>query len=670
MYRDRHDAGRALARRLETYASKGRPDDFVVLALPRGGVPVAYEIARHLGLPLDVSVVRKLGAPGREELAIGAVAANGVRVSNDDVIAALGIRPEQIEEVERRERGELERRSELYREGRPALDVHGRKVILVDDGLATGSTMHAAVLALRRQSPAEIVLAVPVGSRQACAMLAKVADQVVCLSAPPAFYAISRYYDDFSQTTDDDVQRLLRMATRSSWQVPASSPRVSEASLNEALRGAAQPVRGVSDDYNGIVDQVGDARLVLLGAATHGTREFYAERARLTRRLIDELGFAAVIVEADWPDAYQVNRFVRGLGDAGNPRWALRDFKRFPSWTWRNHEVVRFVAWLRERNDARPERERVGFYGMDLYGLRSSAALVVDYLERVDPEAAARARYRYGSLDAYGEDPQHRDYAARFGLTPLRLDQVVTQLVDMQRASGERAREGLEDADEAFFLDEHARAGESAETYYRAMLEDDVSAWNLRDRHMADMVSTLLAHLERRLGRDRARVAVWAHNSHLGDARATSLSLLGEVNVGQLLRERFGREVASVGMMTYRGQVAAASRWDGPVEVKTLRPALPESWEAALHAVAVPCFTLGWRRGGALEQQLSLALLTRGIGLIYRRDTERISHYFEARLAAQFDALLYVDETHAVQPLEVSTPRRVDEESGSFPSTV
>jgi erythromycin esterase-like protein/predicted phosphoribosyltransferase len=637
-FRDRAHAGRMLAERLRDYAGR---DDVIVLALPRGGVPVAYEIARALDAPLDVFVVRKLGAPGHEEFALGAIATGGTRILNREAVEALGIPAEWIDAIDAKERRELERRERAYRGDRPPPDVAGRTVILVDDGLATGSTMRAAVEALKADEPARIVVAVPVAEPTVCAGLRAEVDDALCLLTPRPFGAVGSWYEDFSQTSDAEVRELLGRLRRP----PAAGP----------PRGVRR-LTGAEDDYDQLIERAAGARFVLLGEASHGTSEFYRERAEITKRLIAEAGFTAVAVEADWPDAYRVNRYVRGESDDDSADEALSDFRRFPAWMWRNAEVAEFVTLLREYNDVLGDPGRkVGFYGLDLYSLTTSMDAVVEYLERVDPEAAQRARERYACFDQFGRDPQVYAYEAGIAGAESCEAQAVEQLIELRELAAEGAGDGRIDADGHFYAAQNARLVVDAERYYRATFRGGVDGWNVRDGHMADTLDALVAHLERTSG--SAKVVVWAHNSHLGDARATELGQAGELNVGQLVRERHGDESLVVGFTTYAGTVTAASDWGGPAERKRVRRALPGSWEELFHGSGPPRFLLSSPPPGRR--------LERAIGVVYRPETERISHYFHARLADQFDAVIHIDETHALEPLEHS----VQWEAGELPET-
>jgi erythromycin esterase-like protein len=445
--------------------------------------------------------------------------------------------------------------------------------------------------------------------------------------------------------------------------------RTAAAPAAPALRSAARPLTGAAHDYDPLLELISDARIVLLGEASHGTHEFYRERARITRRLIEERGFTVVAVEADWPDAYRVNRWVRGRSEPGGAIESLDGFQRFPRWMWRNRDVLEFVTWLREHNDFALPAARVGFYGLDLYSLFSSIEAVLGYLDQVDPEAARRARYRYGCFEQFAEDTQAYGYAANFSLSRSCEDQAVQQLIDLQRRAGELSqRDGRIPEDEFFYAEQNARLVANAEEYYRTMFQGRISSWNLRDRHMAETLDALLSHFDRKGG--QTRIVVWEHNSHIGDARATELGESGEWNVGQLARERYGSDAVLIGFSSYTGTVTAASDWDRPAERKRVRPALPGSFEALFHEVTVPDFLLPLRGDSRLGEILSHPRLERAIGVIYRPSTERLSHYFEARLAEQFDAVIHFDRTEAVEPLDLTPGWTTGEPPETYPTAV
>jgi len=418
------------------------------------------------------------------------------------------------------------------------------------------------------------------------------------------------------------------------------------------------------------MDLVGDARFVLLGEASHGTHDFYHERAQITERLIAEKGFTAVAVEADWPDAYRVNRYVRGTSDDAYAVEALAGFQRFPQWMWRNTDVVEFVEWLREHNDALPSGSvKAGFYGLDLYSLRASMGAVLRYLEKVDPKATEKARARYACFDHFGEDTQVYGFVTGTGLAKSCEEEVASQLVELQRQAAEYARrDGRVAEDELFYAEQNARLVKNAEAYYRSMFLEEVSSWNLRDRHMAETLDALVAHLSRQNG--RAKVVVWAHNSHLGDARATEMGRRGELNLGQVVRERYSGDAVLVGFTTHHGTVTAASDWGAPAERKRVRPALAGSYEALFHDTELARFLLTWSKGSVATEGLRDLKLERAIGVIYRPETERLSHYFWTRLPDQFDAVLHFDETRAVESLERTAEWETGEPPETFPFKV
>lgn len=416
-----------------------------------------------------------------------------------------------------------------------------------------------------------------------------------------------------------------------------------------ALRACAHVLDESPRDYDPLLGMVGDRAFVLLGEATHGTHEFYAMRAQVTQRLIAEHGFDAVAVEGDWPDAHRLNRYAAGT-DASVEE-AFADFQRFPTWMWRNQDVRQFIAWLRAYNQGRPASSRVGFFGMDLYSLYRSADAVVEYLEKVDPAQAEVARHLYAGLD-HVRDPQEYGAEAATGLRPPCRDAAAALLTDLMRnASTYQTLDGQAAADEQFHAERNACVVLNAEHYYRAMFSRRALTWNLRDAHMVDTLLALRRHL-RASGR-QGRIVVWAHNSHLGDARATEMGRRGEWNVGQLLREQIGaKHTLSVGFTTYTGYVTAARGWDHPAERRWIRPACKDSYEHLLYGTHLDRFFLSLHEEGA--QALVEPMLERAIGVVYRPESEMASHYFEASLANQFDALFHLDETSAVEPLDVT----------------
>ena len=402
---------------------------------------------------------------------------------------------------------------------------------------------------------------------------------------------------------------------------------------------------------------IGDARIVLIGESSHGTHEFYQARAEITKWLIDEKGFCAVAAEADWPDAYRVNRYVRRQGTDTTAEEALRGFERFPSWMWRNTVVRDFVDWLTANNRRceSQDRRQAGFYGLDLYSLHRSMHEVISYLDKIDPAAAARARTRYSCFDhTSADDGQAYGFRAAFGAGLSCEKDAIDQLVDIQRnALGYARRDGLLAEDELFYAEQNAKVVRDAERYYRAMFSGRVTSWNLRDQHMAQTLDALLAHLDRHPDTPPARIVVWAHNSHVGDARATEVSADGQLTLGQLVRERHRDDCRLIGFSTYTGTVTAANEWGGMAERKMVRPALPGSAEELFHETGNPAFAV--LSDSSARAALDVVRLSRAIGVIYLPATERQSHYFHVRPAEQFDAMIHIENTQALEPLEVGS---------------
>ncbi len=661
LFRNRREAGQVLAGLLRAY--RDRPD-VVVLGLARGGIPVAWEVAAALHAPLDAFIVRKLGVPGHEEFAAGALASGGRVVLNDDVVRGLGISPQQLRDIAEREGRELARRESAYRGGRLPAEVTGKTVILVDDGLATGASMLAAVQALREAEPAQIVIAVPAAPESTCREFAGLVDDMVCASMPTPFLAVGASFWDFSQVSDEEVRALLATPTTG----PAATPAAETAA--DIIRRVAVDAPGGVPPREMLSELIGDARIVLIGESSHGTHEFYEARAEITKWLIEEKGFCAVAAEADWPDAYRVNRYVRGLGEDTTAEQALRGFERFPSWMWRNTVVRDFVDWLRANNQRceSHHRRQTGFYGLDLYSLHRSMQEVVAYLEKIDPVAAARARSRYACFDhASADDGQAYGFRAAFGAGLSCEKEAIDQLVDMQRnALAYARRDGLIAEDELFYAEQNAQVVRDAERYYRAMFGGRVTSWNLRDQHMAQTLQALLAHLDRDQDAAPARIIVWAHNSHVGDARATEVGGDGQLTLGQLVREHHGDDSRLIGFSTYTGTVTAASEWGGVAERKVVRPALAGSVEELFHETGNPAFAVA--SDSAAAAALDVVRLGRAIGVIYLPATERQSHYYHVRPADQFDAMIHIENTQALQPLEVTSQWVAGETPETYPT--
>ncbi|MGJ0508359.1 MAG: erythromycin esterase family protein [Methylocystis sp.] len=421
------------------------------------------------------------------------------------------------------------------------------------------------------------------------------------------------------------------------------------AAITHALGAESEslPPPEQAEAFGRFFERFANARVVLLGEATHGTSEFYRARAAITQTLIARHGFTIVAVEADWPDAARIDGYVRH--HAASPRGGDA-FSRFPTWMWRNVEVMDCLDWLRGHNAKLPAERRASFHGLDVYSLGASIAAVVGYLERVDPQMAHVARSRYACLTPWQEEPAEYGRAVLRGRQDSCEEKAIEQLVGLLA----KRLEYMRDDGEAFFdAAQNARVVQAAEQYYRLMYRGARESWNLRDRHMFATLKAVMAHR----GPD-AKAVVWAHNSHIGDAAATAMGWSGEFNIGELCRTAFGHDAVAIGFGTDRGAVAAASDWGGPMEVKTVTPAREDSYEYAFRKTGVARSLTDWRdrRSRALVEALSEPMLERAIGVVYRPETELLSHYFEAVLAEQFDAYVWFEETKPVTPLPVGRP--------------
>jgi erythromycin esterase-like protein len=419
----------------------------------------------------------------------------------------------------------------------------------------------------------------------------------------------------------------------------------------EDVRRLASPLRTPAD-LEPVLDRIGDARIVLLGEASHGTHEYYAWRAALTRRLVEEKGFGFVAVEGDWPECYEVNRCVRSRpGAATSPRGVLNEFDRWPTWMWANEEVVAFAEWLREHNAGRPENGRVGFYGLDVYSLWNSMRALLDYLREHEPEHVDAALRAVRCFEPFGEDPQDYAFASRF--SPQTCETAVVELLARLCAERTAPVDG-EDPEARFSAEQNAAVAAGAERYYRAMVGGQAESWNVRDEHMQDT-------LDRLLDFSGSKAVVWEHNTHVGDARATDMANAGMVNVGQLARERHGTDdVVIVGFGGYRGGVIAAPRWGAQMERMPVPPARRGSLEALLHDELGEDSVLVFPREDP-PPFLRRRIDHRAIGVVYAPEREAWGNYVPTVLAERYDAFLWFEQTHPLRPLHLEPEGRGEE---------
>ena len=459
---------------------------------------------------------------------------------------------------------------------------------------------------------------------------------------------VTRLSEDEFKTEDIADVRFVPLLGEEGWAETKPRERASrrqKSALIEAVREHAEPFASVDlADLGPMLERVGDARVVLIGEATHGTSEFYRMRELITRALITEKKFNFVAIEGDWPDAARIDHYVRHF-EYQPSEWTA--FARFPTWMWRNEEVRSFVEWLRRHNAELEPAERTAFHGLDLYSMHNSIRAVLDYLDDVDPHAAQIARERYGCLTPWQSDPATYGRAALTGRYRSCEKEVASMLAGILARRREYA---LRDGERYLDVLQNARLVTNAERYYRTMYYGSRASWNLRDSHMFETLKTLLDFY----GKD-SKAVIWAHNSHVGDASATEMAIRGEHNIGQLCRQEFRSRAYLIGFGTDRGTVAAASDWDGPMEIKSVRPAHKQSYERQFHAASEELgessYFIPMKAHAALQDALKKPLLERAIGVIYRPETELASHYFQAILPRQFDEYIWFDETRAVTPL-------------------
>ncbi len=407
----------------------------------------------------------------------------------------------------------------------------------------------------------------------------------------------------------------------------------------------AIPIAGQPTDHDPTIQAAREARFVLLGESTHGTHEYYRERGRISERLVRDLGFGAVAIEGDWSSTYRVNLYVRGLGTDRTAEQALSGYQNFPRWMWRNAEFRDFVDRLRTWNLSQPVERRVGVYGMDVYDVFDAADAVVAYLRRVDPAAAERARREYRCFAPYNRSTHAYGEASRRETRSCE-EEAAAVLAEVRRIPCPTSTAGSE---EHFAAIRGAASVAGGEAYFRTVYAGSM-AWNVRDQRMAANVEEIAEHVGRQADRP-GKVVVWGHNTHAGDARATSAANRGELNIGQLMRQRHGDAAFLVGFFSYAGTVMAAPEWDMPGRVYQMRRALPGSYSDVFHRSGVPAFSMILRGNKELVRQFGEPRLERAIGVIYLPETERLSHYFDARLSDQFDAILFFDQSKAVTPL-------------------
>ena len=641
-FENRKEAGTILAKRIER-EHWNKP---VVLALPRGGVPVAAPLARKFDVPLNVLLVRKLGAPFQPEFALGALVEDGTVWINDPETLRSAVPEEEFEKIKERERARILEQKQKFRSGKELPDLRDLEVILVDDGIATGATVFAAIQSLKKQGVAKIGVAVPVCAASTAEEIRALGVELMSAIEPDRLMSVGMWYRDFSQVEDEEVISLLRGKFENPG--PKSSGR--RRRLAEQIADRLLPLSG-EEDLAPLLAHVRNRPIVMLGEATHGTSEFYTLRNRISRYLLRNEQFSFVAVEGDWPDSQKLNRLIKTNSSKAATQ-VMRTFKRWPTWMWSNREVGHFIESIKGMN--------VSFYGLDVYSLFESLESVIAYTMRVNPFLGNMLKQRYSCFEPFERDEYA--YARSLQRFPEGCASEVLSNLDALLKSRLEPEEKI---DERFSAEQNARIVVNAENYYRALLSSDERSWNVRDGHMLETLDLLL-ELSEKLNR-KPKGIVWAHNTHIGDYRATPMAKEGYVNLGGLARQSFGSEkVALVGFGTHSGKLVASNAWGGREQVLMLPPAREGTWESHFHeALEIK----RWKQGYVLfeetdrEGPFAEVLGHRAVGVVYHPRAEGHGNLVPTSLSNRYDAFIFVDQTTPLHSLHSV------HETGKFPET-
>jgi len=642
-FENRKQAGVLLGEKLAGYASLNP----VILALPRGGVPLAHEIAEKLNAPLDVCLVKKIPAPEHEEFAIGAVAEDEKPHLNEPVIRKYGLNREKIAEIITGRISEIRTKAKMYREKIHKIPLKGKAVIVVDDGLATGASMKAALKWLRTQDVKKIIVAVPIASTEGAQEIESLCDEFVSLITSDEMWAVGLWYEDFSQVSDAEVMHILEhRKKKQEKQNVDENPRT----LEEEIQFHAQPFSKTSE-LDEMVAEMAGHRIVMLGEATHGTKDYYQLRREITQRLIRDHGFSFVAVEGDWPDCRKLTDLInKGTTNARDS--VKRSFHRWPTWMWANEEIPPLIEWM-------AKEKRAAFYGLDVYSLFESLDAIKEMASQFEPSVEKKLNEAYECFLEFEEN--EIKYAESLLKIPAGCKQeVISSLREILRVRLGHASLSPEDL---FDVQQNARVISNAEKYYRTMLHGGNDSWNIRDRHMLETLERLL-HFHGA----KSKAIVWAHNTHVGDYHATDMLQDGSINIGGLAREAFGIEnVYLLGFGSYSGEVTAGAAWGADVETMPLPEAKSGSWEDYFHKASGVLqsekFFLNLRRVDKTSPFYK-KLGHRAVGVVYNPRLEKFgSNYVPTKLAERYDGFIFIDVTKALQPISSTFV------TGEFPET-
>lgn len=628
-FKNREHAGQLLAEKLLPYAHL----DPIILALPRGGVPIAYTIAHRLKASLDIVLVKKIQSPESDEFAIGAVSEDEKPILNEAYIDEENLDRKKIADTISKRIKEIRSRSILYREKLPALSLIGRTVIVVDDGLATGASMIAALEWLRTKKIKRLIAAVPISSEEGAEKVKAIADEFISLITPENMWAVGYWYEDFSQVSDSEVIKYLEKRHE------ASKVYIPNKNVSDEIVEVAKTFKNVGD-LDKYIEEMANHRIVMLGESSHGTEEYYSLRREISQRLMRDYGFNFIAVEGDWPDCYKLNEYVYSEDKASSRDVVRSSFHRWPTWMWANEEIPSLIEWMKEN-------EVGAFYGLDVYSLFESLDATKQYLKKLDPALANSLQTNYSCFDAFRNN--EIKYAEHLVKLPRGCQQeVISNLRELLRL---RVEDTKLTKNELFSIKQNARVIEKAEKYYRTMLSGRADSWNIRDTHMLETLEQLL-----NFHGASSKAIVWAHNTHIGDYHATDMLQDGYINLGGIARERFGIEnVYLLGFGSHHGEVTAGKSWGAKVQTMQLPNAKPGSYEDYFHQACLNLKTNSlFVPLNKLESNSSLyqKLGHRAVGVVYDPLHERHgSNYVPTKLANRYDGFIFVDETHALKPI-------------------
>lgn len=638
-FQNRRHAGELLAEKLKSSLNE---ENFFLFALPRGGVPVAAPIAKALGQNLNLLLVKRIPTPGFSEVAIGAIVEDGKPIWQDTAIMKLGLQKADLDRAVVKARQSIRRQRRLWKVDSRVIDLKDQTVVIVDDGLATGSTLNAAIEFLKKRGPKKVLVAIPVGHRDSVESISKMVDQVIVLNAPDDFQAVSQYYQDFSSVTDREVAEILEKVNAES--ESALTEQIQNPIVKEVIKSAV-PLKRASQ-FNQLLKKMADCKVVMLGEATHGTAEFYQLRRLISQKLMEDHGFRFIAVEGDWPDCWKLNQYIEKSSSKTSVRKVMQSFARWPTWMWANEETEKLIEWMKEKKKGK-------FYGLDVYSLFESIDAVQNYAKNLDPELAQQIQKAYACFHPY--DRNEKAYAKSLVQYPAGCQEEV--LSSLRKLLRLRLDQTQADSPDLFNAQRNAQIVANAERYYRSMIEGTEESWNVRDEHMIQTLDSLFHYHG-----EGSKAIVWAHNTHIGDYHATDMVKAGYVNIGGLAREKYGMDnVFLVGFGTYEGEVLAGKAWGSPGEVMKLPEAKPGSYENDFHQVAEKLsadqFFVAFDRSHATSLEKTQG--HRAVGVVYETSYERTGHnYVPTSLANRYDAFVFVDHTSALKPIPTAIDRK------------